>query len=140
MSGQIPLNAALKVELKEAHPNDGTVPLPRRLGLTARAIPVGAGPPGLRRSRVRLGRPRVAVGGGLVLSRVGGRLLLRLEGTEGNARVNGRGSRLATATLRFPFILCPRLADRLPLHVRGCVGATARQRFDMILYPADGQG
>src|SRR5215472_9919742 len=55
VSGQIPLNAALKVELKEAHPNDGTVPLPRRLGLTARAIPVGAGPPGLRRSRVRLG-------------------------------------------------------------------------------------
>jgi len=43
---------------------------------------------------------------------------------------------LPSAALRFPFVLCLRVPDRLPLHVRGCVGATARKRFDMILYPA----
>src|SRR4029077_8517386 len=83
-------NASPKVaglSLKAEHSNDDTVPLFRRLVLASSAIPVGVGSPNLRDGGVCLGRPRTPVGRSVVLSRAGGRLLLRLAGAEGNARV-----------------------------------------------------
>jgi len=40
------------------------------------------------------------------------------------------------ATARFPFILCLRIPDCLPLHVRGCVRPSAYERHNVIFDPA----
>jgi hypothetical protein len=42
-------------------------------------------------------------------------------------------ARLPSAALRFPFTLCPRIPDRLPLHVRGRIWTTAGKRDDVVL-------
>jgi len=43
---------------------------------------------------------------------------------------------LPSAAPRFPFILCLRIPDRLPLHVRGCVRPSAHERHNVISDPA----
>ena len=50
------------------------------------------------------------------------------------------GSLLPRAAFRLPFILCLRIPDRLPLHVRGRIRTTAHERHNVIFDPVDGQG
>ena len=63
----------------------------------------------------------------LVCSECGSREVdMVVSGTEGVSPA------LPSTALRFPFILCSRIADRLPLHVRGRVRPSAHERHNVI--------
>src|SRR5262249_12368299 len=112
--------------IEKEHSNDGIASRFRRLGTAAGAVPIGLGPSGLRGGRVRLRRSRIAVGGGLVLSRAGSRLLLWLAGAEGNARVKPNCQESGVRQEgHWLFLPCSRLSPTYPWPSRQPLSATA---------------